>query len=116
MAESGTWRENILRGATIILLGSLTAAFWRWADRLDQIDEAMRDGVELLQAGQTTVLVRIAKLEAENARQAERLDRAIERQTLHAERPWHNQAGRDIAVQSGAVERLRERLEKIEGR
>ena len=107
--------ELALRAVVMVLLAVLTAAFWRWADRLDALDTSMRLGVETLERGQTELLVKVAELEGEVRRTSELARRNERTQERHSGRPWHDRAGNSIAVQAAEIDRLRKRLERLEG-
>ena len=107
MAAGNDRFDNLVRVAVIVLLGLLTTAFWRWADVVDR-------GVTQLQNGQTVIVERMAKMEGMIARQSEIIDIMQSQIARHEIRPWHDTAGRNLAVQSEGLDRLRDRVDRLE--
>lgn len=100
-----TGRPGLERVAAGLLLGLLAAAFWRWADRLDSMDNTMRTAAETLAEGQSKMLVRLVEFEG-RVLQAERWISRVEIDgERHAARPWHDKAGHEIS-------RLREHIDQ----
>lgn len=97
------WVVRAVIGVAMVLLTMLTAAFWRWADSLDELETTTQSAVATLSQGQTMVLVKLAELEG----RLERTDALAARVELVQQRQY-------VTLRE-ELARLREHIERVEG-